>query len=302
MKPPHQNTGESSRPADTGPPLRAGIGFKAQHFDALMADPEPPGFVEVHAENYMGHGGVPHAQLTRVREWMPVFLHGVGLSIGAMHAPDFGHLDRLAVLIERYQPRAFSEHLAWSTHDGRFFNDLLPLCYDAPTLQRVCEHVDHIQSRLGMRMLLENPSSYFEFEDSTLGEAEFIAAVVARTGCGLLLDVNNIHVSCHNNFHDPQNYLQVLPLSQVGEIHLAGHVADIGDDGTRLLIDNHGAVVADPVWRLYRQVIGAIGPVPSLIEWDTDVPEYAALRDQARRTDAESAAALEWTTSIEFAA
>lgn len=273
------------RPASTGLPRRAGVGFKPQHFAALLADSDPPGFVEVHAENYMGAGGMPHAQLTRIREQMPVSLHGVGLSIGAETAPDPAHLDRLAALIERYQPVAFSEHLAWSTHDGRFFNDLLPLRYDAPTLQRVCEHIDRIQERLGVRMLLENPSTYFEFEASTFTEPDFIAEVVLRTGCGLLLDVNNVYVSCHNNRHEPLAYLAALPLSAVRQIHLAGHAQERFEDGASLLIDNHGAAVAKPVWELYARTLVRTGPVATLIEWDTDVPAYPTLRAQARHAD-----------------
>lgn len=272
-------------PASTGLPRRAGVGFKSQHFDALLADSDPPGFVEVHAENYMGDGGVPHAQLTRIREQLPLSLHGVGLSIGAEHAPDPAHLDRLASLIARYQPAEFSEHLAWSTHDGRFFNDLLPLSYDTPTLQRVCEHIDRIQARLGVRMLLENPSTYFEFDSSTYTEPEFIAAVVMRTGCGLLLDVNNVYVSCHNNRHEPLAYLAALPLSAVRQIHLAGHAREQLDDGDCLLIDNHGAPVAEPVWELYARTLVRAGSIATLIEWDTDVPTYATLRAQARHAD-----------------
>lgn len=301
MNPPQYHPGESPRPTDAGLPLRAGIGFKAQHFSALMADDAPPGFVEVHAENYMGQGGVPHAQLTAIRERLPVFVHGVGLSIGAEQAPDPAHMDRLAALIARYEPQVFSEHLAWSTHDGRFFNDLLPLCYDVSTLKRVCEHIDRIQARLGVRMLLENPSTYLEFEASTMGEAQFIASIVERTGCGLLLDVNNIHVSCHNNRHDAQVYLRDLPLSEVGEIHLGGHAEDkggqhIGLPGGHLLIDNHGAIVAKPVWDLYRQVVDRIGPVPTLIEWDTDVPDYDCLRDEARQAEVQQVGALSAAT------
>jgi len=272
-------------PANTGLPQRAGVGFKFQHFDALLADPDPPGFIEVHAENYMGAGGVPHAQLTRIRERLPISLHGVGLSIGTEQAPDPAHLGRLASLIDRYQPSAFSEHLAWSTHDGRFFNDLLPLSYDAPTLQRVCDHIDRIQERLGVRMLLENPSTYFEFEASTFTEPDFIAAVVMRTGCGLLLDVNNVYVSCHNNRHEPLAYLGALPLSAVRQIHLAGHAQENLADGDTLLIDNHGAPVADPVWKLYALTLLRTGSIATLIEWDTDVPAYATLREQARHAD-----------------
>ncbi len=272
-------------PAHTGLPRRAGVGFKSQHFDELLADPDPPAFVEVHAENYMGAGGVPHVQLTGIRERLPLSLHGVGLSIGADDAPDPAHLDRLAALIARYQPAEFSEHLAWSSHGGRYFNDLLPLSYDTATLQRVCAHVDRVQARLGVRMLLENPSTYFEFEASTFSEPEFISEVVRRTGCALLLDVNNVHVSCHNNGHDPMRYLAALPLSAVRQIHLAGHAEERFADGGSLLIDNHGAPVAEPVWELYAHVLAQTGAVATLIEWDTDVPAYATLRAQACHAD-----------------
>ncbi len=270
-----------------GLPAQAGLGFKIQHFDPLLADGDPPGFIEVHAENYMGAGGMPHAQLQQLRERLPISIHGVGLSIGGMHPPDPDHLDRLAALLTRYQPASFSEHLAWSTHDGRFFNDLLPLCYDDATLHRVCEHVDRVQARLGRRILIENPSSYFDYPDSTMGEPEFIAALVARTGCGLLLDVNNVFVSCHNNRRDAHAYLDGLPINAVAELHLAGHAEDTDGEGRPLLIDNHGAPIKDAVWRLFAAVLARTGPVASLIEWDTDVPDYATLRGQARRAQAQ---------------
>lgn len=273
-------------PASTGLPLRAGAGFKPRHFDAVMADPRPPAFVEVHAENYMGAGGPPHAQLGALRAQLPVSLHGVGLSIGAEDPPDSTHLDRLAVLLERYRPAAFSEHLAWSTHDGRFYNDLLPLSYDSRTLDRVCTHIDQVQDRLGVRMLLENPSTYLEYGSSTWSEPDFLAAIVRRTGCGLLLDVNNAYVSCRNNGHDPMAYLAAVPLHAVGEIHLAGHAQEVDADGEVLLIDNHGAQVADPVWALYTRVLAMTGPMPTLIEWDTDIPEYRVLRTEAERAQA----------------
>jgi len=274
-----------SSPAGTGLPPRAGIGFKPQHFDALLGDGEPPAFVEVHAENYLGDGGVAHSWLGRIRERMPVSLHGVGLSLGGEAPPDESHLDRLRRLIARYRPGAFSEHLAWSTHDGRFLADLLPLAYDVRTLDRVCAHVDRVQERLGVRMLLENPSTYFQFEASSMGEADFIAHVVARTGCGLLLDVNNLHVSCHNLRADPHAYLAALPLHAVGEIHLAGHAQEREAGGACLLIDDHGAPVADAVWDLYAHVLRRTGPVPTLIEWDNAVPDYFRLRAEAFRAD-----------------
>lgn len=272
-------------PAGTDLPRQAGAGFKTQHLAAWLADAEAPAFLEVHAENYMGAGGAPHAQLTRLREVRPLSLHGVGLSIGAEGPLDTAHLDRLARLVARYQPAAFSEHLAWSTHGDRFLNDLLPLTYDARTLDRVCAHIDQVQSRLHMRMLLENPSAYFEFAASTYSEPQFITRIVERTGCGLLLDVNNVHVSCRNNRHSPFVYLDALPLSAVGEIHLAGHAEEISDNGDSLLIDNHGAPVAPAVWDLYARVLDAIGPTATLIEWDCDVPTYTVLRAEVRCAD-----------------
>lgn len=269
----------------SGLPLRAGAGFKPQHADAWLADAQAPAFVEAHAENFMGAGGAPHQWLTALRERMPLSLHGVGLSIGGESPLDDAHLDRLARLVDRYQPAFFSEHLAWSTHGGVFFNDLLPLAYDAPTLDRVCAHIDQVQARLRMRILLENPSTYFEFEASSMSEPEFIACVVMRTGCGLLLDVNNVHVTCHNNGRDPLAYLAALPLSAVEAIHLAGHAEERDADGATLLIDNHGAPVAQAVWKLYERVLAAIGPTATLIEWDNDVPDYPTLRAEIARAD-----------------
>jgi hypothetical protein len=266
----------------TGLPLQAGAGFKPQHLESWMADAHAPAFAEVHAENYMGAGGRAHAELTRLRERMPLSLHGVGLSIGGEGALDPDHLDRLVALIARYQPASFSEHLSWSTHEGVFLNDLLPLAYDRRTLDRVCAHVDQVQSRLRTRLLLENPSTYFEFEVSTWSEPEFLSQVVQRTGCGLLLDVNNVHVTCTNNGRDPHAYLDALPLQAVGEVHLAGHARHVDADGNVLLIDDHGAPVADTVWQLYVRTLESLGPVPTLVEWDTDVPHYGRLRAEVR--------------------
>lgn len=264
-------------------PARAGIGFKPVHFTDLVGDPHPPAFIEVHAENYMGAGGAPHHMLSVLRERLPLSLHGVGLSLGGAGPLDPVHLARLETLVARYRPAAFSEHLAWSTHDGRFFNDLLPLRYDTASLARVCRHVDQVQERLGLRMLLENPSTYLAFAHGTYSEPEFIAAIVQRTGCGLLLDVNNVHVSCHNHRHDPEAYLQAMPLHAVHEIHLAGHARDEISDGDPLLIDDHGAPVDEAVWALFQSVLARTGPVPTLIEWDTHVPSYDLLREQATR-------------------
>lgn len=269
-----------------GLPVQAGIGFKPAHFDALMADPLPPAFVEVHAENYLGDGGILHRQLEVLGARLPLSVHGVGLSIGGIDPPDRAHLARLRGLLARHPAAQFSEHLAWSSHGGIHYPDLLPLRYDDMSLVRVCAHVAQVQDALGRNLLLENPSTYVELDGGDLAEPEFLAAVVARTGCGLLLDVNNVHVSCHNHGHDPQAYLEALPLRQVGEIHLAGHAAVDAGDGRTLLVDDHGADVAAPVWALYRRVLGLVGPRPTLIEWDTDVPAYIVLRAQAAQADA----------------
>ncbi len=270
---------------DAGLPAQAGIGFKPRHYGALSEDPQPPGFIEVHAENYLGAGGLPHAQLAALAGRVPLSVHGVGLSIGGEQL-DVSHLDRIAALLSRYPAASFSEHLAWSTHDGRFFGDLLPFPYDDAALSRVCRHVTRVQERIGHRMLLENPSTYLAYAASSLEEPQFLAEVVARTGCGLLLDLNNVHVSCHNLGRDARAYLAALPLHQVGEIHLAGHAVEALDGAATLLVDDHGSPVRDAVWALYAEVIAAIGPVPTLIEWDTDVPDYAVLRAQARRAQA----------------
>jgi hypothetical protein len=264
----------------------AGIGLKSAQLAALLADSEPVGFVEVHAENYLGMGGAPLAGLECVRERFPLSVHGVGLSIGGENPLDEIHLDRLARLLTRFEPAWFSEHLAWSSHGGVFFNDLLPLPYHAGTLRRVCVHVDRVQERLGRRMLLENPATYLEFADSTMTEGEFVSEVVRRTGCGLLLDVNNLYVSAINHSRDPRACLDAMPLAAVGEIHLAGHAVDTDANGDVLLIDHHGVAVADPVWALYAEALARIGPVATLIEWDNDVPGYDVLRNEARRADA----------------
>lgn len=279
------------RPVDAADalPARAGVGLKSQHFDAVLdrgRDSGPDiGFFEVHAENYMVDGGPVHQALGRIRRDHALSLHGVGLSIGGEEALDEAHLDRLAVLIERYQPAAFSEHLAWSSHGGVFYNDLLPLPYDRATLARVCDHVDRVHERLGCRMLLENPSTYVEFSASTLDEAGFLGEVVRRTGCGLLLDVTNAQVSSVNHGRDAWAFIEALPLQAVGEIHLAGFARDIDAAGAPLLIDNHGAPVDDAVWRLYAAVIARLGPRPTLLERDHDVPAFPVLMAEAQRAD-----------------
>ncbi|HZG27815.1 hypothetical protein SAMN05421890_3109 [Ensifer adhaerens] len=267
-------------------PARAGAGFKSVHADAILADSYRIGFLEVHAENYMGAGGHPHRQLTRMREHFPLSVHGVGLSIGSENGIDAMHLSRLKAVVERYEPEQVSEHLAWSTHDDSYFNDLLPVPYDHETLSRVCDHIDLVQSVLGRKILLENPSTYAVFERSTMSETDFIRAIALRTGCGLLLDVNNVLVSSVNNRFKPLMYLHDFPLDLVEEIHLAGHAEDEDEDGMRLLIDAHDRPVDDEVWRLYDIVISQTGPLPTLIEWDNDVPDWPVLRREAEAADA----------------
>jgi len=267
-------------------PARAGVGLKPQHFQEILDTRPDLGFFEVHAENYMVAGGPFHHFLGRIRERYALSLHGVGLSIGSEGGLDSAHLDRLAALIARYQPESFSEHLAWSSHGGNFYNDLLPVPYNAKTLQRVCQHVDQVQTRLKRRILIENPSTYVEFLDSDLSEAEFLTAVIARTGCGLLLDVNNAHVSCVNHGRDPYQLIEQLPLNQVGEIHLAGFAADTDAAGAPLLIDSHGAAVHEQVWQLYAYALARTGPVATLLERDNDIPAWPVLLQEAQQAQA----------------
>ncbi|SLN48156.1 MNIO family bufferin maturase [Roseisalinus antarcticus] len=264
-------------------PDRPGVGYKAQHFADLRVDPGPVGWLEIHAENYMGDGGRPLAQLDALADRFPISVHGVGLSIGSEGPLDRSHLALLRRLCDRINPASFSEHLAWSTHNLGFLNDLLPLPYTAATIARVCDHVNEVQDHLGRRMLLENPSSYLAFTESTHSETDFLADVVARTGCGLLLDVNNVFISATNLATRPQDYIAAFPVEHVAEIHLGGHDEDEDDHGAPLLIDSHGRAVADPVWALLDITLARTGPRPVLIEWDTDVPDWPVLRQEAAR-------------------
>lgn len=266
-------------------PHRAGLGLKTEHLREVLSERPDIGFFEVHAENYMVDGGPFHHYLGLIREQYPLSLHGVGLSIGAEGPLDLRHLQRLAALIERYQPQSFSEHLAWSSHGPVFLNDLLPLAYDRPTLDRVCGHIDQVQSTLRRPMLLENPATYLEFRRSSMDEAEFIREVLRRTGCGLLLDVNNVYVSCINHRRDPLAYIDALPLQSVGEIHLAGFAEDTDSLGDRLLIDDHGAPIDNAVWALYLRLLDRIGPTATLIERDNQVPAFSVLHAEARQAE-----------------
>jgi uncharacterized protein len=259
-----------------------GVGLKPEHIDEILRDRPRLGFFEIHAENYMGDGGPPHRRLEAIRAIYPLSLHGVGLSIGSPRPLDREHLARLAALERRYQPGLFSEHLAWSSHNEGYLNDLLPLPYTGETLAAVCAHIDQVQEAMGRRMLLENPSTYVLFSESTMSETDFIGEIAKRTGCGLLLDVNNVMVCATNHGFDAASYLDAFPLQHVGEIHLAGFAEAKDDIGHPLLIDAHDSPVREAVWGLYRDVISRTGPISTLIEWDNDVPEWSRLLGEAR--------------------
>jgi uncharacterized protein len=266
-------------------PPRAGVGLKPRHYRAILDARPDIGWFEVHAENYMGAGGEPHHFLSAIRQLYPLSLHGVGLSIGSAEPLDKAHLRRLRDLIARYDPGLFSEHLAWSSHDGAYLSDLLPLPYTSETVARVAAHIDEVQQFLGRQMLLENPSSYISFAESTLTEISFLEHVVRITGCGLLLDVNNVQVSSVNRRASAADYIEAFPLKDVGEIHLAGSMAQADADGETVLIDTHDRPVEPSVWDLYASVIRRTGPLPTLIEWDAEVPDWPQLFNEAKIAD-----------------
>jgi len=256
--------------------LRAGAGLKPEHQRHILDTRPDVGWFEVHAENYMGAGGPPHHFLERVRALYPLSVHGVGLSIGSADGMAPGHLARLKSVVDRYQPFIVSEHVAWSTHEGTFLNDLLPLPYTEATLSLVMRHVDEVQTVLGRTILIENPSTYLRFDVEEMPETDFLRALARRTGCGLLLDVNNVAVSGANHGFDPSAYLASFPHEHVGEIHLAGH-AVLESDGETLRVDTHDRAVSSEVWALFRNVITRHGALPTLIEWDSDIPAWSDL-------------------------
>jgi uncharacterized protein len=263
------------------PSCSVGIGLRSPHVSEIAATRPELGFLEVHAENYMAETPALD-RLLELRRHYPVSLHGVALSLGSAEELDRGHLSRFKALIERIEPMFVSEHLAWSAVGGAYLNDLLPLPYTEASLDLFCRHVEEAQETLGRRLLIENPSSYFRYRHSTIPEAEFIAAVGRRTGCGILCDVNNIHVSAWNFGFDPFDYLEALPIAAIGEIPLAGHHAAEEVD---ILIDDHGSRVAQPVWELHAAALRRFGPVPTLIEWDTDLPALGVLLDEAHHAE-----------------
>jgi uncharacterized protein (UPF0276 family) len=260
--------------------LAAGVGFKAEHFEEALAAPAAGLWFEVHAENYMVDGGPRLAMLETVRSERPLSLHGVGMSLAGAVPPDADHIARLKLLVDRFEPELVSEHLAWSRLDGRCFPDLLPVPRTNEALARLADNIGRVQDALGRSILIENPSHYLALRDHQWSETSFLAELARRTGCGLLIDVNNVAVGAHNLGYDPAAWLETIPAELVGEIHLAGHSLD--DEGT-LLIDSHDAAVSDDVWRLYESFIDRIGAKPTLIERDGNLPPFAELMAERQR-------------------
>ena len=263
-------------------PACAGIGLRAQHYRDVLESRPAVGWLETHSENYFGDGGPPLDYLERIRSVYPLSLHGVGLSLGSTDALNEQHLARLKALIQRFEPGLVSEHLCWGSVQGTYLNDLLPLPYTEEALEHMSSRIEQAQAFLGQRILIENVSSYLQYRHSTIPEWEFLREVASRAGCGILLDVNNIYVSACNHGFAADEYLQAIPPSLVEEIHLAGFAVNHYDEGD-ILIDHHGARVADAVWDLYERTIQRMGTVPTLIEWDTDIPELAVLLEEAER-------------------
>src|SRR6266849_1063427 len=265
------------------PEARAGIGLRAPHVGELLATRPAVPWLEVHPENYM-MGGAALTSLETARRDYPVSFHGAGLSLASAGAIDRRHLERLKTLVVRIEPCLISEHLSWSTFGGAYLNHLLPLPYTAESLAVVTSHIQEVQETLGHSILIENPSSYLRFRHSTISEPEFLAELARRTGCGLLCDVNNIYVTAWNLGLDAIAYLDALPAGTIREIHVAGHASNDAD-GQIILIDDHGSRVAPPVWMLYGEALHRFGPVPTLVEWDTEIPELPVLLAEARTAD-----------------
>ncbi|WP_435236517.1 MNIO family bufferin maturase [Psychromonas sp. PT13] len=262
----------------------SGISLKPSYYQHILLERPELGFFEIHAENYLSKGGPARYYLQQIRQHYPLTVHGVGLSIGGESPINNDHLERVAQLVNEVQPQVFSEHLAWSSHDNSFLNDLLPVAYDQTTLSRVCEHIDQIQSRLKRTILIENPSTYFEFNRSEMSEITFLTEMSKRTGCGLLLDVNNVEVSCFNHQQNPYDYLNAFPVNQVGQIHLAGHTTD-DNAVVPLKVDSHDEPVSADVWSLYQHTLTLTGDCPTLIERDGNIPPLAELLAEADKAN-----------------
>lgn len=262
-----------------------GIGLKAQHYDEILETRPNIDWFEVHPENYMGAGGLPHKYLNAISEHYPLSMHGVGLSLGSADGVNDAHLTALKAVVDRYQPAQVSEHLSWSHWNHTFLNDLLPLPYNQDSLDVVISNIHKVQDALQRTILLENPSAYLGFSQSDMSETDFLSVLVQRTGCHLLLDVNNVYVSANNQHYSSQEYIENYPLHAVREIHLAGHAEEV-IDRERVFIDDHGSPVIQPVWELFKHTLQQLtlaqpsNNVPVLIEWDTDVPSLTTLLDE----------------------
>ena len=275
----------TTRVVNPGPiPARAGIGLRAQHHQSILDSRPALGWVEAHSENYFPLGGSQPEFLDRIREHYPLSLHGVGLSLGSADPLDGEHLDALKRIVARFEPALVSEHLSWGSIEGRHFNDLLPLPYTEEALAHMVARVRQVQDTLGRQILIENVSSYLEYNCSSLREWDFLAALAFESGCGLLLDVNNVYVSAHNHGFDADEFLACLPGKAIKEIHLAGHSRN-SYDGRDILIDTHSTHVCAEVWALYASAVRRFGDVPTLIEWDTDLPALDVLVEEAFKAD-----------------
>lgn len=263
-------------------PAKAGVGLRAEHYKDAVDYPGKVCWYEVHPENYFGLGGIPHHYLELIRRDHPVSFHGVGMSIGSVDKLDKGHLKRLSELIDYYQPGHVSEHLSWSSVNGRYFNDLLPIPYTEEALDHVTEKIHQVQDELQLQIIIENASTYLEFTASTIPEWEFTNELSNRTGCGLLLDVNNVYVNACNHGFSARKYLSEVNPHHVKEIHLAGHTVKSVDD-TEIRIDTHNQLICDQVWALFQYTITRIGKIATLIEWDTDLPEFSVLLNEANQ-------------------
>lgn len=265
-------------------PQGSGVSLKPQHFETIISQQPDIGFFEIHAENYLAAGGPNRHYLDKIRQDYPITVHGVGLSIGGENPLNIQHLNQVAELVDRVEPIVFSEHLAWSSHDNLFYNDLLPLPYTEHTLNRVCQHIDQVQERLKRKILIENPATYLTFNQTAMPEAEFIRSIAERTGCGLLLDINNVAVSCFNHQADARSYLEQFPLNHVEQIHLAGFALD--DKSTPALrIDSHDCLVDDEVWQLYLELLTRHGDIATLIEWDGQLPSFETFESQVKQAN-----------------
>jgi hypothetical protein len=265
-------------------PARAGIGLRAVHYIDVLETRPDVGWLEVHSENYFGAGGRPLFYLEQIRADYPISLHGVGLSLGSTDPLNTRHLAQLETLIERIEPGFVSDHLSWSSVNGRYLNDLLPLPYTEDALAHFCRRVDQTQAFLGRQILIENPSTYLQYSASTIPEWEFLRAVAQTTGCGILLDVNNVYVSAVNHGFDARRYIEAMPARFVKEIHLAGHTRNESDAG-EILIDTHDQPVPAAVWALYACALAHVGPVPTLIEWDSELPALDVLVAEAHAAE-----------------